>query len=115
MRPSRPSKHTKGPWRARSTGRDVVIEADDPNGVSAAPLQIGVISCGDFADATGTAKRVNDANARLIVAAPTMIAKLRQIAGECCECDGATEVDGVPCSICKDVREVIAAAEGRQP
>lgn len=117
-------QHTRGPWRTRSTGRDVVIEADDPAGVTAAPFQIGVVTCGDFTDATGAAKAINDANARLIVAAPTMLAKLREIAGECCECDGRGIVDyddpdgtykaGDACPICKDIREVITAAEGRQ-
>jgi hypothetical protein len=57
----------------------------------------------------------DEANARLIATAPRMLAKLKQIAGECCNCDGRAELDGEPCENCKDVREVVAAAEGKQP
>lgn len=66
------AKHTAGPWRMRSTGRDVVIEMDDPAGVTAAPIQVAVVTCGNFSDLTGGATLVNNANARLIVAAPEL-------------------------------------------
>lgn len=51
--------------------------------------------------------------AALVLAAAAMLAKLKEIAAGCCECDGTAELDGIPCTICADVRAVIVQAKGR--
>jgi siroheme synthase (precorrin-2 oxidase/ferrochelatase) len=73
------NNHTAGPWTVRSTGRDFVIEG--PNDVSAAATQVAVVTCGNFTDATGSARLLNNANAKLIAAAPDMEAVLDELEG----------------------------------
>lgn len=58
-----------------------------------------------------------DANAALIAAAPDLLELAQQYASECAECDGGGYVLGrhaepttEPCSICADIRAVIAKA-----
>lgn len=70
-------------------------------------------------------KAVAEANARLIAAAPELLAILRKLAGECAECEGSgesghTHSDGTqystsdpPCPDCADIRAVINKAEGK--
>lgn len=66
---------------------------------------------------------VTHANAAVMAAAPRMLAKLRDVAGECGECsDGILAFDaplharkaGDPCPACEDIRDLIALAEGRR-
>ncbi|MDB6104092.1 MAG: hypothetical protein JWO52_4091 [Gammaproteobacteria bacterium] len=73
-----------------------------------------------------------DANARLIAAAPDLLALAHQYASECSNCGGKgvvtrqyggdgygdrcaalADADDQPCDECEDIRKVIDAAEGR--
>lgn len=64
-----------------------------------------------------------EANARLIAAAPDLLALAKQLASECCGCSGTGLVwqytadhqplAEEPCADCADIRAVIAKAEGR--
>lgn len=86
------AQHTPGPWRATPYSSIVGI----------------AISGGGFVIAGVRSDRPTaEANAHLIVAAPTMLAKLRQIADECANCQGAR------CDDCADIWQVIDQAEGR--
>jgi hypothetical protein len=70
---------------------------------------------------TPPANLEQQANARLIAAAPDLLAFAKKIAGECAECGGDGQMfwypDGVrslkACTECVDVRAVIAKAEGQ--
>lgn len=64
------------------------------------------------------AKDVRIADARLITAAPDLLALAKQYASECAMCGGTNRdpwnsPNGKPCSDCADIRAVIAKAEGR--
>jgi hypothetical protein len=107
--------HTPGPWIAREWECH-------------APTTVGVEIDGRFAP-IATAKSVEGyyskpealANARLIAAAPDLLALAKQYASECGECDGKGTVterdeggwllDTKPCPDCSDIRAVIAKAE----
>lgn len=59
-----------------------------------------------------------EANARLIAAAPDLLALAKQYASECAMCGGTNrdpwnDPKGKPCADCADIRAVIAKAEGR--
>lgn len=57
---------------------------------------------------------VAKANARLIAAAPDLLALGKQYAGECGECAGTRVCpDDQPCEECKFIWDVIEKAEGR--
>lgn len=53
------------------------------------------------------------AHARLLLAAPDMLAKLEEIAGECAHCSGSGIAEDlhVDCTECRDIRAVIAQAK----
>jgi hypothetical protein len=107
--------HAKGPWRVRSTGRDSVIEADNPYIDGGAPFQVAVVTCGDFTDATGTARAVNNANAHLIAASPRLLKALKDLLVEC-DRNGFAEVSldhPMVKPFFDAARDAIAAAEGR--
>lgn len=55
----------------------------------------------------------SEANARLIAAAPDLLALAKQYASECAECGGQSVIP--PCEDCADIRAVIVKAEGSQP
>ena len=117
------AEHTHGPWAERALNIEGVVsenyreisggaecepQTDDPSRWGYECLRIvGYIS---------------PANARLIAAAPDLLALAKQYASECGECNGTGEVDGDPerdsyarvnCPDCADIRAVIAKAEGR--
>lgn len=58
-----------------------------------------------------------EANGRLIAAAPDLLALAKQYASECAECDGTGREPYTDefreCEECRDIRLVIAKAEGR--
>lgn len=59
-------------------------------------------------------EQTQEANAVLMLAAPAMLAKLRELAEECGDCAGArVDPENEPCEACADVWRVIDAAEGR--
>jgi hypothetical protein len=96
--------HTAGPWTlVRDPKRGVAIQTKF--GFSIAYVQL-----------VGTDLEDGLANAQVIVAAPDMFAKLKQIfAGMMCSCALQPFVDGpVPCETCQ-IGAVIAKAEGRPP
>lgn len=115
------ASHTPAPW---------IAEINDVLGmiVYAKPCQSMIAAL----NATGAEGAAYDAdverqaaNARLIAAAPDLLALAKKLAGECAECEGSGEStvnypDGTqsstadpPCPDCADIRKVIAKAEGR--
>lgn len=93
------AKHTPGPWRATPYSSIVGIAISSPASVVA-----GVR--GDQVTA--------EANARLIAAAPNLLALAHQYASECGECAGTRICpDDTPCTECEDIWRVIDQAEGR--
>lgn len=96
------SDHTPGPWR--------VIEAPQLETaviVAAATTNVAILSWMGNA-----AKPIEqrDADARLIAAAPDLLALALQYASECAECtgDGWSDDTGQKCESCADIRAVIA-------
>lgn len=103
------SAHTPAPWihpirYDPSLGEYVpcgAIETTDGK-------SIAVTSCCDVPCAEWTA------NARLIAAAPAMLAKLRSIAATCIECDGDGNLQASePCAGCADIWQLINEAQGQ--
>lgn len=92
--------HTPGPWTARvkRTGESWWVVAPRPNGQE-----------GYLAECVGR-QEANEANARLIAAAPDLLAALRVLLGTSeCSCEG----DCVPDCTHVIARAAIAKAEGR--
>lgn len=93
------SAYTPGPWRASPYSSIVGIAISAPGSVIA-----GVR--GDQPTA--------EANARLIAAAPSLLALAHQYAEECGDCAGTRVCpDDTPCTACDDIWRVIDQAEGR--
>lgn len=109
------AQHTPGPWTV-GPGND----ADESWIVQiAGGTRIAGI-------ALRSSTEIELANARLIAAAPDLLALAKQVATECAECDGrgvheiGTDCIGgevipvtEPCPDCADIRAVIDKAEGR--
>jgi hypothetical protein len=111
-------QHTPGPWEIDTEW----VPPEYPNWRSIK------IPDGNYATASG---HIGEANARLIAAAPDLLALAKQYASECAECHGSGVVsrqiggDGYggrcaaiadvedDCSECADIRKVIAKAEGK--
>src|SRR5215469_17072022 len=104
--------HTPGPWRLQQESVDPdwhIVTA--PGGRIMANVHI---EAGNAMD---------EANARLITAAPDLLALAKQYASECAACSGtgrrlAVDAAGMPvpdvaCDDCADIRVVIAKAERR--
>lgn len=97
------SKHTPGPWYQLHR-QPLCIESPTGN----------VALC--------NLARASDADAKLIAAAPDLLALVRQYASECASCEGLGRVvqfnaDGypageVPCPDCDEIRAVITKATG---
>jgi hypothetical protein len=108
-------KHTPGPWTTQEAPHRAWIASvghnvDDPQIWTVAQVAPG--NTYHFGD--------KEADARLIAAAPDLLALARQYAMECSECDGTgreelPEQPGIvtDCPACADIRAVIAKAEGR--
>jgi len=109
-------KHTPGPW----TYRDEANREEVWIGVPGRSIGMMVIATVQYGF-TPPANLEQQANARLIAAAPDMLLKLRELAAECVECSGTGKeiryLSGiqheVSCRECDDIRKVIAKAEGR--
>ena len=95
--------HTPGPWRVSPTN-DCVIESEKHGNIALVNLA-----------------RMSAADARLIAAAPDLLALAKRYASECEECDGDgrilvtfndREAEYDPCEACADIRAVIEKAEG---
>lgn len=95
------SAHTPGPWTLSPYSSIVGI----------------AISGGGFVIAgVRGGREFSEANARLIAAAPDLLALAKQFASECSECEGLGYHDDgerAPCPDCFDIRAVIDKAEGR--
>lgn len=102
--------HTPGPW-VKVHG--AVVEVETRKLIA------------DTRRADNLPREVQDANARLIAAAPELLAMAKQYASECGECNGTgrdvtiTESGeyglDVDCEACADIRALITKAEGGQP
>lgn len=108
--------HTPGPWSVEEPMDFELSIVEESKPVHEwqfiACIPHGGKKEGDFP------KVIAEANARLIAAAPDLLALARRYAGECAECGGSGEeiVDddkAVPCDACEDIRAVIDKAEGR--
>ena len=103
--------HTPGPWRVLPTN-DCVIESEKHGNIALVNLA-----------------RMSSADARLIAAAPDLLALAKQYASECSGCNGtgfmsrhiegrdtqaAQDADDQPCDDCADIRAVIEKAEDRE-
>lgn len=102
------ARHTPGPWK--------VCEGSPFTRwyVKAIHATYVIAECGISEGKTG------EANARLIAAAPDLLALAHRYAGECGDCAGtrldpAGNEDGsaCPCMACEDIWAVIDQAEGR--
>ncbi len=109
------SKHTPGPWSLSYDDRPNmewnihVVVQDQPH----------------LAVCFMTSDGPSEANAKLIAAAPALLALAREYAGECAECGGAGEIVknrgsgdptddySVECPDCRDIHAVIDVATGR--
>jgi hypothetical protein len=103
------SKHTPGPWHVITVAvHDKLITSGDRS-----------IASLDHAS-HDTIEHLS-ANARLIAAAPALLALAKQYASECAECGGTAVLhsgEGVyhrqsDCDACADIWRVIDQAEGR--
>ncbi len=114
--------HTPGPWEAY---RDDERE-EYSIGKSLARLGTRLVATVQFGF-DEPAESEQHANARLIAAAPDLLALAKRYASECSECGGtgvvsrhiegrdtqaAMDADDQPCDACADIRAVIAKAEG---
>ena len=88
------SSHTPGPWEADSERRGHVVWARGPTG------SMLVATCGHAA--------FDGANARLIAAAPDLLAALKAMFADACDCG-----PDVHCRSCELGLRAIAKAEGR--
>ena len=96
--------HTPGPWRVLPTN-DCVIESEKHGNIALVNLA-----------------RMSSADARLIAAAPDLLALAKRYASECARCGGTGTIECVPfdngisstvaCNDCSDIRAVIEKAEG---
>jgi len=104
------SKHTPGPWQwywrvgehlRADCGVFHEIREGQAVAVCRAPQYAG--------------QRQWEADARLIAAAPELLALAKQYASECASCgvNAAWLENGKPCEECADIRAVINKAEGR--
>lgn len=112
--PSRPistDRHTPGPWSWAQVwrGPETKIHAEFEGRRVALAEVFTMYSHGE-----------KEANARLIAAAPELLALAKQYLSECSECNGSgTTWDRdncthtVDCPDCADIRAVIAKAEGK--
>jgi hypothetical protein len=111
-----PAEHTPGPWTfIDSPLREIALKRahwlvgrldNDKRGLALV-----------FGD--------DDTNARLIAAAPDLLALAQQYASECAECNGTGSVQAfsasghpagtLDCDACASIREVVANATGRHP
>ncbi len=117
------AQHIPGPWHLSKVNNGLSVEgglAIDHQGDDGQPQEV----CAVWGHDDGT--QIDDetrANARLIAAAPDLLALAHQYALECSECSGsgkrltlsasghlAGEID---CEDCADIRAVIDKAEGR--
>ena len=110
--------HTPGPWEAY---RDDERE-EYSIGKSLARLGTRLVATVQFGF-DEPAESEQHANARLIAAAPDLLALAKQYASECSNCDGEGRLfvqfegrmeDVGPCEACADIRAVIEKAEGRE-
>ena len=94
--------HTPGPWRVGEHNHCVIESARHGN--------IALVNLA----------RMSAADARLIAAAPDLLALAKRYASECSGCDGEgrrivtfndREAEYDPCEDCADIRAVIAKAE----
>ena len=91
--------HTPGPWRVSPTN-DCVIESEKHGNIALVNLA-----------------RMSAADARLIAAAPDLLALAKRYASECSGCDGQgnsklSALHPEECQDCADIRAVIEKAEG---
>ncbi len=113
------AEHTPGPWKV--IGTTTVVRDEGP--------VIGATICEvEDVNAFVQNEERNAANARLIAAAPEMLAMLREAASWCADCNGSGVIcigtriedhgllgqeelaDVEPCPECADIRAVIAKA-----
>lgn len=114
------STHTPGPWEMGKGYGLHGIEVVGDQGDRMVAGVVGVTRDTHALDGRRTGFAVVEegvANARLIAAAPDLLALAEQYASECAECDGKGipefgESAGKPCTQCADIRSVIAKATG---
>jgi hypothetical protein len=117
------TKHSPGPWRVKIKSGRVCVIADKAPGEYRSGFQYKLV-----ADCGSTNQR--EANARLIAAAPDLLAELQDAAAHCEACDGKgnaythedeTQVGCAPgssridCPACIRWRAAIARATGAAP
>ena len=119
------SRHTPGPWYFVEEGRtDFGSNKGMPLTVADVKGRDDLANVYSRDDATVAVSREEAiANARLIAAAPDLLALAKKYASECSECDGEgrvlvtfndREAEYDPCDACTDIRAVIEKAEGRE-
>jgi hypothetical protein len=119
------AQHTPGPWVADSfcTQDDAVVRVGTNDGTATYYHRTKTIcECWvreDEGDDDSPHILQAEANARLIAAAPDLLALAKQYASECAECCGTgiswdwNAREQKTCSDCADIYAVIAKAEGR--
>jgi hypothetical protein len=129
-------KHTRGPWCVEAVmsnrRNDIVLDYEVPDAGS--PILIASAYDDDDDDIAMPgyiSPAEAEANARVMAAAPELLALAQKLASECAECNGTGTRHGTiggdgygdrcaaiadveyDCEECADIREVIAKAEGR--
>lgn len=115
--------HTAGPWTlTHKRGNNFAVQEWEIRGMFGDKPNISPIFNVDIFAIHGTTFCASPQDARLIAAAPDLLALAKKLASECAECRGVghSMVDtGMPvdsrvdCPDCRDIHVVIAKAEGR--
>lgn len=113
--------HTPGPWGLHRNhpdpeAADTLVFVDVAARTEYDGLNIACVFCAPVGSE-------QEANARLMAASPALLAKVREFAAACAECEGSGLVtiktwpggievdnDDQPCPDCQDIRDVIALA-----
>lgn len=108
------TQHTPGPWRQNGS----LITAQGDFGTTIASLPCKCDAVPRFADAAARDFAERDANARLIAAAPDLLAALRQLRNSCEMPWMQTRMRGASCGNDVEIalnaaRAAVAKAEGR--
>ena len=111
------SDHTPGPWEAHSFNNEDYIDID-AGGERICSIFLSTADiCFNSNDPTDTEENEiirRKANARLIAAAPKMLAALENIYNDACDREETEDEDGVEYGDWRMVREAIEKAKGEK-
>jgi hypothetical protein len=123
-------RHTPGPWIVNDfcamNEADVMVWSGEDIHTAKPIAECAFVTQAEIdSGETGCHQLEAEANAKLIAAAPALLALAREYAGECAECGGGGEIVknrgsgdpiddySVECADCRDIHAVIDVATGR--